>query len=114
MFLIKDTYATVWTTEDKGKFVKGRISTSEKNKETNKYINSNWNCVFVGKAKDKATSLKEKDRIKILSGKLSTSTTEDKKTFTNLAIFDFDIVESKNATTTKAASEENEDDNFPF
>ena len=50
----KGTYATVWKVEKNEKgFVKGRISTSEKNQD-GEYINSNW---FVSFGKDCGQSL---------------------------------------------------------
>ena len=95
MFLIKDAFATVWGVEDKGKFVQGRISTSEKDRqEEGKYINSNWFVRFVGSAKDSAASLKERDRIKILSGKITNTVGgegENKRSFLNVVVFDFEI-----------------------
>lgn len=92
MILFNNVYATVWSIEDKGNYVKGRISTSEKNKE-GKYINSYWFATFVGKAKEPALALSAKDRIKIASGKISNTTTgegKDKKSFVNVVIFDFE------------------------
>lgn len=94
MILFNNVYATVWEVEDKGNFVKGRISTSEKNKE-GKYVNSNWFVTFVGKAKEPALALSAKDRIKITSGKISNTTTgegKNKKTYTNVTIFEFENV----------------------
>jgi len=94
MILFNNVYATVWEVEDKGNFVKGRISTSEKNKE-GKYVNSYWFVTFVGKAKESALALSTKDRIKITSGKISNTTTGDgknKKTYTNVTIFEFENV----------------------
>lgn len=92
MILFNNAYATVWSVEDKGNYVKGRISTSEKDKD-GKYINSNWFVIFVGKAKEPALALSTKDRIKIISGKISNTTTgegENKKSFVNVVIFDFE------------------------
>lgn len=92
MFRVENAYATIWEVEDKGNYVKGRISTSEKNKE-GKYINSYWFATFVGKAKEPALALSAKDRIKIASGKISNTTTgegKDKKSFVNVVIFDFE------------------------
>lgn len=92
MILFNNVYATVWEIEDKGNFVKGRISTSEKNKE-GKYVNSNWFVIFVGKAKEPALALSTKDRIKITSGKISNTITgegKNKKSFVNVVIFDFE------------------------
>ncbi|HHX71220.1 MAG TPA: hypothetical protein GX708_24640 [Gallicola sp.] len=95
MFLIDKGYATVWTVEDKGNFVKGRISTSEKDRrEEGKYINSNWFATFVGQAKEKAEHLQERDRIVIKSAKITNTTSgegENKKSFVNVVIFDFDM-----------------------
>ncbi len=94
MILFNNVYATVWEIEDKGNFVKGRISTSEKNKE-GKYVNCYWFATFVGKAKEPALALSTKDRIKITSGKISNTTTgegKNKKTYTNVTIFEFENV----------------------
>jgi len=108
MFRIENAYATVWSVEDKGNYVKGRISTSEKNKE-GKYVNSNWFVTFVGKAKEPALALSTKDRIKIISGKISNTTTgegEDKKSYLNVVIFDFENM--SNSQT------DNQMDDLPF
>jgi len=110
MFIIRDGYATVWSVEDKGNFVKGRISTSEKDKD-GKYINSNWSAIFVGKAKEPALALSTKDRIKIISGKINKTTTgegEDRKSFVNVIIFDFE-----NLSNSQNESNDNFDD-LPF
>jgi hypothetical protein len=123
MFLIDKGYATVWNVEDKGKYVKGRISTSEKDtRNEGKYINSNWFATFVGKAKDKATNLKEKDRISIISAKITNVTTgegENKKSFVNVTIFDFDTNNNQSYTNKQNNSAPNyniddEDDELPF
>ena len=98
MFIIRDGYATVWSVEDKGNFVRGRISTSEKDKD-GKYVNSNWFVIFVGKAKETALALSTKDRIKIISGKISNTTTgegKDKKSYLNVVVFDFEPVSQEN------------------
>lgn len=110
MILFNNGYATVWSVEDKGNFVRGRISTSEKDKD-GKYINSNWFVIFVGKAKEPALALSAKDRIKITSGKISNTTTgegEDKKSFVNVVIFDFE-----NLSNSQNESNDNFDD-LPF
>ncbi len=91
-------YAKVWSTEDKGSYVKASISTSRKDKNGT-YENSHWNANFVGKCADKAKELKKGDSIKIISGAMSTRTTEDKKTFTNMAIFAYEYQEPKDGRT---------------
>lgn len=116
MFYIKDAYATVWSVEDKGNYVKGRISTSEKDtRNEGQYINSNWFVTFVGNAKDKALNLSEKDRIKILSGKITNTATgegNDKKYFTNVTIFDFENLTNPNNNI--QLPDDNLEDSLPF
>ncbi len=94
MFIIRDTFATVWDVEDKGSYVQGRISTSEKDtREEGKYINSNWFARFVGKSKEKALALSTRDRIKILTGKVTNVLVgegENRRSFLNVTIFDFE------------------------
>ena len=108
MFRIENAFATVWSVEDKGNYVKGRISTSEKNKE-GKYVNSHWFVTFVGKAKEPALALSTKDRIKITSGKISNTTTgegKDKKSYLNVVIFDFENMSNSQI--------DNQMDDLPF
>lgn len=121
MISFKDAYATVWKTEEKGNVVKGRISTSEKdNRNEGQYINSSWFATFVGKAKDKALSLSEKDRIKILSGKVTNvmlGEGENKKSFLNITIFDFDNLTNPNGFSNNQSDgfyPIPEDDELPF
>jgi hypothetical protein len=111
MILFNNIYATVWSVEDKGNYVKGRISTSEKNKE-GEYVNSNWFVTFVGKAKEPALALSTRDRIKIISGKISNTTTgegKDKKSFVNVVIFDFEKLNTSNNNNAT-----NDMDDLPF
>lgn len=114
MFLLKNAFATVWTVESKEKFTQARISTSEKEKDTDKYVNSNWTARFVGKAKDAAASLKEKDRITIVSGKVTNTMYEkdgEKKSFLQVVIFDFTVNDGSGNSTTSASTTSNE---LPF
>jgi len=97
MISFKDVFATVWSIEPQANFVKGRISTSEKDyKNPGKYLNSNWFVTFVGQAKEKALNLQIKDKVKITSGKLSNvmiGEGANKKSYLNLTIFDFEMNE---------------------
>jgi len=114
-FFVSPTYATVWKIEDKDTFIKGTVSTSEKTQEEGKYINSNWNVKYVGKSKEKALLLSERDRIKILSGKITTvlwGKDENKKLYTNVTIFDFEMANKTNKV--ENTSEEDENDELPF
>ena len=100
------SYATVWSVEPKSEtFVKARISTSRKNKQTGEYESDFSGFVsFVGTvAAKRAASLKEKDRIKLL--KVDVSSRYDKendRTYTNYNIFDFET-QSGNAGSNKAS-----------
>jgi hypothetical protein len=122
MFQIKDAYATVWSVEDKGTTVKGRISTSEKDKRNEgKYINSNWFVTFVGKAKDKALTLSARDRIKILSGKVANTLFgegENKKSYLNVTVFDFEAPNNGGQSSSQSNGQGfypiDEDDELPF
>jgi hypothetical protein len=96
MFWIKDAFATVWNVNKvEEKYTKIRIGTSEKDpKNPGKYINSNWFATFVGKAHEKAESLEPKDRIKILTGKVTNVGTkqDDGKwtSYLDVVVFDFE------------------------
>lgn len=126
MFLIGEKaqppFATVWSVEDKGNYVQGRISTSEKDtREEGKYINSNWFVRFVGQSKEKALQLKERDRIRILSGKITNTLSgegQNRKSYLNVIIFDFEFLDSHNQNhnddTYYDSSEEDYSDELPF
>lgn len=116
MFFIKDAYATVWKVEENDTFVKGTLSTKEKTQEEGKSIWSNWNVKYVGKAKEKALSLVERDRIKILSGKITTTLwgrDENKKLYTNVTVFDFEVMDGYVPKTNNQENESGED-SLPF
>jgi len=83
------TYMKVWSTENKGKYVKAQVSTSRKDKE-GQYINSSWFANFVGQCAGDAENLSRGDSIKVLSGQLENKKTEDGKIYTNMTIFAFE------------------------
>jgi hypothetical protein len=120
MFLIgekaRPPFVTVWSVEDKGNYVDGRISTSEKdNREEGKYINSNWFARFVGKAKDASLELNERDRIKILSGKVDNvlfGEEGNRKSIPRVTIFNFEMLDGYEGSSN--ASEESNDDDLPW
>jgi len=85
-------YAKVWKIEIKDRYVKAQISTSRKLPDGT-YSNSSWFASFLGSCVENAKLLKPKDSIKILAGALSTSSGEDKKSYTNMAIFAFELPE---------------------
>jgi len=84
-------YVKVWEVENQNGFVKGKVSTGSKKKDGS-YENSNWLATFFGEAKEKALNLQKGDTIEILKGGIkSLYNKENKKTYTNLIIFDFCI-----------------------
>jgi len=100
------TYATVWSVEqDKNGFVKGRITTSEKDKEGN-YTNSSWFVTFGKNISEKALTLAPSTRI--LMDKFSIKNPSKKRddgSFVNylgVNIYHFSIIEGNstgNAST---------------
>lgn len=117
-------YAKVWEIKQgNGNYTDARISTSKKDRGTDKYVTDFSGYVrLVGEAHQGASSLQEKDRIRIGNCDVTNSYDKEKKvTYTNYAIFDFENVSgntdsaampAKNAT--KATAADTEDDDLPF
>lgn len=94
------SYATVWSIEP-GRFkgtMRGRISTSYKNRDTGEYIQDFSKSVeFRGDAGEKAASLKEKDRIKFLDvGMSSRYDKAAEKEYDNFIVYNFDMADAAN------------------
>lgn len=96
-------YATVWSVEDKGGYMKVQLSISEKNRTTGEYetiwgdyVNfSGGKCAAYQKAKD--FGLKRGDRVRILSADQRNRYDKDAKTkYYNTAVFDFEMADSAN------------------
>lgn len=90
----KDAYATIWEVKKgNGNYSDVRLSTSRKNKQTDEYVTDFSGFVrFVGTAHQNAGSLKEKDRIKIGDCGVTNSYDKEKKvTYTNYAVFSFEM-----------------------
>lgn len=89
MFNITAKYVSVFQPEDKGKFVQANLSTSKKN-EDGTYKNMYWIAKFVGKAREAASQLKDKDKIEIINGAIENFYDKDKdKLYVNVTVFDF-------------------------
>ncbi len=119
--------ATVWSVEPvSDTCVKGRISTSKKNKDTGNYDNDFSGFVsFLGTvAAKKAACLKEKDKIKLLRVDVSVKYDKEKnRTYTNYNIFDFEVLHGGKKTDDKPADAmsavddgevETDEDKLPF
>ena len=125
MFYIRDTYATVWNIRDiREKFSSISISTSEKDSNNNRKY-SNWFATFIGQAHQKAKRLQQKDRIKILSGKINRIPRQKEdgtwNAFVNVVIFDFEMAEEYQAQDEIGVEEDGEEslegtnsEDFPF
>lgn len=115
MLNVGKSYIKVWETEDKGKYVTGKVSSSRKDKQNEgQYINSNWFCRFVGQCVGLAKTLAKGDRITVLNGTVESVYDKEKgKTYTTLVIFEFEqgVV---NTNTGGGFTEIETDDELPF
>lgn len=97
-----NAYATVWEVTPKtATITSARISTSRKDKETDKYETDFSGFVsFLGTAAaSKALSLKKEDRIKLLDVAVTSEyNKEQNKTYTNFKVFDFELATKGNST----------------
>ncbi len=97
MLNIKNSkYVTVFQAENKGKYVEANLSTGKKDQDGN-WKNMSWlGARFVGKCKEQAEKLKDKDKIEIISGLIENNyVKETGKTYINVVIFEFEFMEKK-------------------
>ena len=88
-------YAKVWDVEQKEKFTKAKVQTSEK-KQDGTYEQSGWFVSFVGKCWPLAKELSNGDTITIHKAKLTNVYDKAaKKSYLNFTVFDFEITQSK-------------------
>lgn len=113
------SYATIWGCEDKGNYSLVEMSTSRKDKKTEKYKTdfSSKYVRFVGKAHDKAKkdNLGRKDRIKIGNCGVTVELGQDGRWYTNFIVFEFDSAEGHNSSNHKEEydGDYDEDDELP-
>ena len=106
-------YATVWDINPgRGNYTDVRISIGRKDQTTGEYNNDfSGFCMFIGNARAKAESLRERDRIQLKE--IDVSNVYDKerqREYTNFKVFDFDRVESNFAPGGPPASNAYEGD----
>ena len=117
MIYFTDQFAKVWSIDKSKSVPRGRISTSEKNQQ-DEWINSSWFASYIGKAKEKALELNGDERIKMLKGKVtSTSKKLDDNTYRNyinVTVFDFEVVGQSNYQDPDDRGSVASDDEIPF
>ena len=85
-------YVSVFQAEDKGKYVQSNLSTGKK-KQDGTWDNMYWKARFVGKCKDEAVELQDKDKIEIKQGIIENNyDKENKKLWLTVVIFDFEVM----------------------
>lgn len=96
---VKDAYLTVFEIKEENGRVSGNVSSSRKGMKENERLYSSWKVSFVGKAKEQAKTLQEKDRILVKGAQLTNEPYVDsnnqKKYFVRLTVFEFDQLDSK-------------------
>lgn len=100
MILVKDTarppHATFWEKEEFPKYTRVKISTADKQQDGSTTYSS-WYTSFVGKAHEKAKTLKQRDYIVLKSFKISNEVHKSNKDGKNklyfkFTVFDFDVL----------------------
>ena len=115
MGLKNGTFATVWEVKKgNGNYTDVRLSTSRKNKQTDQYETDFSGFVrFIGTAHQNASSLKEKDRIKIGDFEVTNNYDKEKKvTYTNFAVFSFESADGNGGNAGAAQKPQNKKNDF--
>lgn len=105
-------FVKVWEVEDKGNYHIVSLSTSKKNKETDKYETdfSNKFVRFIGTAHKLAADLKEGDVIKLGSCEVTNKYDKEKNTtYTNYLVYSFEK-EDDNSNSNQSVAKK--DDSF--
>lgn len=121
IFATSDSFFTVWSVEDAGKYSTVRLGTSRKNKQTGEWANSSWPFVrFVGAAHDGAKHLSERDRITNVRFCLDNEPYRDKSgqlvypKQPHFVVFSFDKAEDGRKPAGPAPVDEGFDGDLPF
>lgn len=110
MLKLAEARGTIYKAEAKGNLVKASMQTAKKNGE--QWENMWWNVIFVGKQKEEILQCGDKTKINITNGYVENKKVEkDGKAtiYTNVVVFDFEVLDSKPKATEPA-----EDEEFPF
>ena len=102
-----NAYATVWEVKPtNGPSWRARISTSYKDKNTGEYISDFGEYVFLsGQAAQKANTLKEKDRIRLLDTSATSKYDKEKKVCSySFTVWDFESIGRDGGTGNRQTS----------
>lgn len=81
--------AGVYKLNIQDKFVSASLRVAKKDKQ-GQWKDADWfNCKFVGKCKDEARKLVDKDKINLASAILDSNKGTDGKTYINIVVFEF-------------------------
>jgi hypothetical protein len=83
MIYINDLRGYASKLEQKGKIIVGTVSTSRKDKQTDKYVKSYWNAKFIG-------GQVAEGKINITKGMLTNEKAENGKYYVNLTVFEWE------------------------
>lgn len=109
-------FVKVWEVEDKGNYHIVSLSTSKKNKETDKYETdfSNKFVRFIGTAHKLAADLKEGDVIKLGSCEVTNKYDKEKNTtYTNYLVYSFEKEDDNSNSNQSAAKKDDSFMNIP-
>lgn len=115
-------FAKVWKVDQgKGNYSVAQMSTSKKNKDTDKY-ETDWQNSFVrlvGTANDQAKAFKDGESVKIGRCDVTNNYDKEKKiTYTNYVVFSFEDANGNSGGNTKPKStpktDDFEEDSLPF
>lgn len=108
-------YAHIWNLENKGNYHVAEMSTSKKNKDTDKY-ETDWSNKFVrlvGTAHQQADTLDISKNVKIGACDVTNKYDKEKNTtYTNYVIFGFEDANGDGNHTVKATSSKDAGDKF--
>jgi hypothetical protein len=109
-------FVKVWEVEDKGNYHIVSLSTSKKNKETDKYETdfSNKFVRFIGTAHKLAADLKEGDVIKLGSCEVTNKYDKEKNTtYTNYLVYSFEKEDDNSNSNQSVAKKDDSFMNIP-
>lgn len=102
--------ASVYKVVDKGNFVTATLRTAKKDKD-GEWQSEFFNCKFVGKEKDSAKKLADKDKITLVSAILESRKVEE-KTYQSIVIFEF--TSGAVETYKEPIADDTDDSELPF